>query len=29
MIGAASSGKSRVARAFPADWRLELDNYRW
>ncbi|WP_162467247.1 ATP-binding protein [Streptomyces cavernae] len=29
MIGAAGSGKSRVARAFPADWRLELDNYRW
>ncbi|WP_157874907.1 hypothetical protein [Streptomyces resistomycificus] len=29
MIGDAGSGKSRVARAFPADWRLELDNYRW
>ncbi|MEH0572816.1 MULTISPECIES: AAA family ATPase [Streptomyces] len=29
LIGAAGSGKSRVARAFPADWRLELDNYRW
>jgi predicted kinase len=29
LIGAAGSGKSRVARAFPLDWRLELDNYRW
>ncbi|WP_443032922.1 AAA family ATPase [Streptomyces sp. DH10] len=29
LIGAAGSGKSRVARAFPPDWRLELDNYRW
>ncbi|KMS74233.1 hypothetical protein ACM01_15055 [Streptomyces viridochromogenes] len=29
LIGAAGSGKSRVARAFPPDCRLELDNYRW
>ncbi|GHE34174.1 AAA family ATPase [Streptomyces capitiformicae] len=29
LVGAAGSGKSRVARAFPPDWRLELDNYRW
>jgi predicted kinase len=29
LIGAAGSGKSRVARAFPPDWRLELDNFRW
>ncbi len=29
LIGAAGSGKSRAARAFPPDWRLELDNYRW
>lgn len=29
LIGAAGSGKSRVARAFPPDWRLELDSFRW
>jgi predicted kinase len=25
MVGAAGSGKSTVARAFPPGWRLELD----
>lgn len=29
LIGAAGSGKSRVAQAFPPDWRLELDGFRW
>ena len=29
LVGAAGSGKSRVARAFPPNWRLELDHFRW
>ncbi|MGP3950954.1 AAA family ATPase [Streptomyces sp. 7N604] len=28
LVGAGGSGKSRVARAFPPDWRLELDSFR-
>lgn len=28
MVGAAGSGKSTVAKAFPASWRLELDALR-
>jgi predicted kinase len=28
LIGAAGSGKSRIARAFPPNWRLELDGFR-
>lgn len=28
LVGAAGSGKSRVARAFPSNWRLELDSFR-
>jgi predicted kinase len=28
LIGSAGAGKSRVARAFPATWRLELDQFR-
>jgi predicted kinase len=28
MVGAAGSGKSTAAKAFPASWRLELDALR-
>ncbi|MEU9413568.1 ATP-binding protein [Streptomyces sp. NPDC048281] len=28
LVGAAGSGKSRISRAFPPDWRLELDAFR-
>jgi predicted kinase len=28
LVGSAGAGKSRVARAFPATWRLELDRFR-
>jgi predicted kinase len=28
LIGSAGAGKTRVARAFPATWRLELDQFR-
>ncbi|MEW2265941.1 AAA family ATPase [Streptomyces sp. NPDC047853] len=29
MIGASGSGKSTLTRTWPADYRLELDSYRW
>jgi len=29
MIGAGGSGKSTLTRTWPADYRLELDSYRW